>query len=401
MSSSPKVFVTNEQKQTLHGLLETQAEIFGSQLSFFNLDVYKEQFKGDWDRHQKTIREICLRIFRQKLDGDSALVDLGESFVVLFFNNYGKIQKNLMSEIAGLINQAIKSHEALSELDIPCEASTLKPDELKDLLKLTAEQSAKAMRGGGPNARDQRSTDILYQAVVAMGKRATIALNCMPRYLVESKKQFAESKYLLESEDTKRIDLLAFEHALGVAFKMARKQDPRRIIFSINFNNLKVAKFRKEYEHALKQAPKSTLERLIPKLVRVPPNTPPSTVENTIITIRHFFEYLAMEAAYSKRDRAVHIDDTVSKTITSVHVPKLAHLEKEQLPELAKRLRHACVATQSRSLAHGIENYQDLVIAKRLGFDFVCGSAIHDFTDAGDVPMSVNLDQCSGDKILV
>ncbi len=400
MSTAPKVFATREQKQTLCGLIDTQAEIFGSNLSFLNLEHYKTSNPKEWEARLKIIRQICLRTLSQKLDGNSALVDFGESFVVLFFNNYGNIQRKVMDEIAQQIDQAIKSHDKLSGLDIACTSSTLKPEQLKGLLDAQLQKSVEEAEALSERNRRAHS-DVLYQAVVAPGQKATIALNCMPRVLIESSKKTVESRYLVESEQTKQIDIQAFEHALSVAFKMSRKKDARRIIFSINFNNLKVPKFRKEYEHALKQSPRNTLERLIPKLVRVPLNTPPSTIENTIVTIRHYFQYLAMEAVYSKRDQSVFVEENVNRTITSLFVPKVRHYDDDQLVELKARLRRACVATHSRILGHGIETVEDWITAQRLGIDFVCGGAIHEFGPPADVPVTIDPEQNIAENVLV
>ncbi len=401
MSMAPKVFVTEQQKQTLSGLLETQAEIFGSRVSFINLADYKQTYKSDWPARLATLRKICLKVLNEKLDGNSAMIDLGESFVALFFNNFGKIQNNLMVEVARQIDMAIKSHPDFTNAEIDCRASTLGPEELKSLLVPgQAKESDNGAWGDDGNA-DSKTNEVLYQAVVALGRQSTIALNCMPRELIRSTKQATEKKYLSESLESKQIDLLAFEHALSIAYRMARKKDARRIVFSINFNNLKVPQFRQEYEHALKQAPKNTLERLIPKLVRVPQNTPTSTVENSIATIRHYFNYLAVEASYSKRTPKIVVDDATQRTLTCVYIPFLRGMEGEPLNAVHRKLSLASNNTKSRVLGHGIETQEDLAIAKALNVDFVCGSAVHAFTIASDVPLSVDLANAHFDRVRV
>jgi len=239
----------------------------------------------------------------------------------------------------------------------------------------TSPQGDSETKAASPSA----NSDYVLSPIWSTKRSLVIGGVCMPRRMTPTKARRADEDYYVGDDESVRIDIAGFDRALELATISAKRGDPRRILFSINFNNLKSPEMRDVYERRVNSVAESTAALIIPRLVRVPFGTPPSTVLSLSGFLRERFPALCLEACVSPYAPRLQVHADVGQSITAISMREVERLSNRYggTASLLRRFARTAHANASRALVHSVETPSEASFALASKIDFLCGPAVH------------------------
>ena len=338
-------------------------------ISFLNLQKHLPGFAADWPAKRDWLHAQATEIFNAALGPDDRCGPAGDDMLVLYATKSVDSAQSAVREKIAAFEERVAEAEDPFLLGLSCSLREVHIDEA--MLRLNVEVPQNRTAANKPEG-------CVLSPVWSSQKSIVMGALCVPELYARGGKDEQSKDYFSEKASGHEVDLASVDHALSLAFLSARKGDPRRIFFSVNYNNLKSTTVRAEYERYVRQTPARLSPLLVPRVVRIPYGTPPTTIHDLTAFLRAVFRHFAVEASISTTYRKIQLHEEVGQTVTCLSAYAVEQLggyfggTEAFVDQFVSRAR-TCL---SRSMVHDVTDRELFDASVKAGADFVSGQII-------------------------
>ena len=378
--------VSKQQRARLRALLQEGAHIPGSSLTLLNLETYQKALGADWPRYKTMVFNITRNVINNHIDTDDIVVEVATGFIVVFIESTDVDEEKVAAEIVKDVDEALAANIELQGLDLNCSAKSVNVDRVAETimsgdispLRSKAQQAAANAFG----------SDIVFRPIWSPHREIIFAAHCYTPAFDMGHGNYSDDGYYTESAETKDRDIYCIEKAVGAAYKHFVKGKATRIIFTLNFWNLRTQRYREEYIRAMRQAPSSILPLIIPRIARISFGTPSSTLAMPIHILKGIFPTISMETSCGEGADVLVLHDEFNPALCSVSSYMLCRARRRftGAADCFKWYAAACHRAKRRCLINGLHDPAEVISAIYEGVDFMSGDGVCPPSDKFEFP---------------